>query len=58
MANKTYVVKKANYDGYNQHFNEIGDWDRVKLWAKDGSLEKGDIVFELVKSRQPKIQTA
>ena len=53
----TYVVKKANYDGYNQAFSEIGDWLRVLKCAGDGSLEKGDVVYLLHETVQPKIRT-
>jgi len=52
---KKYVVKNADYDGYNQAFCEIGGWEKVLRWAKDGSLEKGDIIYELVECKQPKI---
>ena len=53
--NKVYVVEFANYDGYNQRFAKIGSWEDVEAWAKDGSICKGDTVFELVETEQPEI---
>ena len=53
MSKDIYVCKNADYDGYNQAFSEIGDWDEVKEWAEDGSIEKGDTVYRLEVVDQP-----
>ncbi len=52
---KVYVVEFADYDGYNQQFAKIGDHKDVDVWAKDGSIKKGDVVFELKETKQPNL---
>lgn len=48
-----YVLKNSDYDGYAQAFSEIGDWEEVLHWKKDGSISEGDVVYRLEGIPQP-----
>lgn len=55
MATKKYLIEHSDYDGYRQHFSAVCDWKTVLKWAKEGSIQNGDVVYKIIKCKQPKI---